>query len=99
MSASTVGDADTAEGRRADLVNPSTGEVFASAPISGAEDVDRAYRTAADAFEGWRESTPADRQAVKPATVWIWWAWPISARRPAFDPYVCANWSRWAWVL
>ncbi|MCU1671735.1 MAG: Aldehyde Dehydrogenase, partial [Blastococcus sp.] len=39
--------AETAEGRRADLVDPSTGEVFGSAPVSGAEDVDRAYRSAA----------------------------------------------------
>jgi betaine-aldehyde dehydrogenase len=53
---------DATDGRRADLVDPSTGEVFATAPVSSAEDVDRAYRTAADAFEGWRESTPADRQ-------------------------------------
>jgi betaine-aldehyde dehydrogenase len=54
--------AETAEGRRADLVDPSTGEVFASAPVSGAEDVDRAYRTAATAFQSWRDTTPADRQ-------------------------------------
>jgi betaine-aldehyde dehydrogenase len=33
---------DTTDGRRADLVDPSSGEVFASAPVSGAEDVDRA---------------------------------------------------------
>jgi betaine-aldehyde dehydrogenase len=54
--------AETAGGRRADLVDPSTGEVFGSAPVSGAEDVDRAYRTAATAFESWRDTTPADRQ-------------------------------------
>jgi betaine-aldehyde dehydrogenase len=54
--------AETAEGRRADLVDPSTGEVFGSAPVSGAEDVDRAYRSAATAFESWRDTTPADRQ-------------------------------------
>src|SRR5215213_3132855 len=45
-----------------DLVDPATGEVFASAPVSGAEDVDRAYRTAATAFEGWRDTTPSERQ-------------------------------------
>src|SRR3954466_12770706 len=45
-----------------DLVDPSTGEVFASAPVSGAEDVDRAYRVAADAFETWRDTTPSERQ-------------------------------------
>jgi betaine-aldehyde dehydrogenase len=53
---------DTVDGRRMDLVDPSTGEVFASAPVSGPEDVDRAYRAAATAFETWRDSTPSDRQ-------------------------------------
>ncbi|SEL42093.1 betaine-aldehyde dehydrogenase [Blastococcus sp. DSM 46786] len=53
---------DTTDGRRMDLVDPSTGEVFASAPVSGPEDVDRAYRTAADAFETWRDTTPSERQ-------------------------------------
>jgi betaine-aldehyde dehydrogenase len=53
---------DTAEGRRADLVDPSTGEVFGSAPVSGAEDVDRAYAAASSAFETWRDVTPAERQ-------------------------------------
>ncbi len=54
--------ADTADGRRADLVDPSTGEVFGSAPVSSAEDVDRAYAAAASAFETWRDVTPAERQ-------------------------------------
>ncbi|HZY75400.1 MAG TPA: gamma-aminobutyraldehyde dehydrogenase [Jatrophihabitantaceae bacterium] len=53
---------DAADGRRADLVNPATGEVFGSAPVSGAEDVDRAYRAAATAFESWRDTTPSERQ-------------------------------------
>ncbi|MGY1726948.1 gamma-aminobutyraldehyde dehydrogenase [Geodermatophilus sp. SYSU D01062] len=53
---------DVTDGRRMDLVDPSTGEVFASAPVSGAEDVDRAYRVAADAFETWRDTTPSERQ-------------------------------------
>jgi betaine-aldehyde dehydrogenase len=53
---------DAVEGRRAELVDPTTGEVFASAPVSGAEDVDRAYRAAATAFESWRDTTPAERQ-------------------------------------
>ena len=35
--------ADTAEGRTYDLVNPATGEVFAQAPLSSEEDVDRAF--------------------------------------------------------
>ena len=53
---------DAVDGRRADLIDPSTGEVFGTAPISGPEDVDRAYRAAADAFETWRDSTPSERQ-------------------------------------
>jgi betaine-aldehyde dehydrogenase len=53
---------DTAGGHRMDLVDPSTGEVFGSAPVSGAEDVDRAYAAASEAFEVWRDVTPAERQ-------------------------------------
>jgi betaine-aldehyde dehydrogenase len=53
---------DTVEGRRADLVDPATGAVFASAPVSGPQDVDRAYAAAATAFETWRDTTPAQRQ-------------------------------------
>ena len=54
---------DTADGERADLVDPSTGKVFATAAVSGAEDVDRAFKAARNAFEGgWRDSTPAERQ-------------------------------------
>jgi len=52
----------SADGRRADLTDPATGEVFGSAPVSGAEDVDTAYRAAATAFESWRDATPSDRQ-------------------------------------
>ncbi|MFC7533717.1 gamma-aminobutyraldehyde dehydrogenase [Actinoplanes sp. GCM10030250] len=51
-----------AGGRYEDLIDPSTGEVFASAPVSGAEDVDRAMTAAASAFEKWRDTTPSDRQ-------------------------------------
>jgi betaine-aldehyde dehydrogenase len=53
---------DAADGLTTDLVDPATGEVFGTAPLSGAEDVDAAYRAAANAFESWRDSTPADRQ-------------------------------------
>jgi betaine-aldehyde dehydrogenase len=47
--------------RRAELINPATGEVFATAPVSGAEEVDAAFAAAADAFEGWRDATPGER--------------------------------------
>jgi betaine-aldehyde dehydrogenase len=52
---------DPAGDQRADLIDPSTGEVFASAPVSGKEDVDAAMSAAADAFEGWRDATPGER--------------------------------------
>jgi betaine-aldehyde dehydrogenase len=52
---------DPAADRRADLIDPSTGEVFASAPVSGEEDVDAAVSAAAGAFEGWRDATPGER--------------------------------------
>jgi betaine-aldehyde dehydrogenase len=51
-----------ADGRYADLIDPATGEVFASAPVSGKADVDRAMKAAAGAFEGWRDTTPSERQ-------------------------------------
>ena len=51
-----------ADGRTTDLVDPSTGEVFGTAPLSGPEDVERALRAASDAFDGWRDSTPSQRQ-------------------------------------
>ncbi|MFC4071022.1 gamma-aminobutyraldehyde dehydrogenase [Actinoplanes subglobosus] len=50
------------EGRYEDLVDPSTGEVFASAPVSGSEDVDRAMTAASTAFQQWRDTTPGERQ-------------------------------------
>ncbi|MDX6286864.1 MAG: betaine-aldehyde dehydrogenase [Frankiales bacterium] len=52
---------DSADGRAAELVNPSSGEVFAVAPVSSTADVDAAVRAAADGFEGWRDATPSDR--------------------------------------
>ncbi len=53
---------DAADGATYDLVDPSTGEVYAAAPASGAEDVERAFRAADRAFETWGETTPAERQ-------------------------------------
>ena len=39
------------------IVNPSTGEVYATAPLSGAADVDEAMQAARTAFEdGWRDT-------------------------------------------
>ena len=49
------------EGEPMDLVNPSTGEVFAQAPISTDKEIDAAFKAAADAFPGWRDATPSER--------------------------------------
>src|ERR1700712_2178722 len=53
---------DPREGRYTDVIDPTTGEVYASAPLSGAEDVDDAMGAAATAFETWRDTTPGERQ-------------------------------------
>ena len=50
------------DGRFCDVVNPATGEVYAQAPASGRQDVDLAFSVAARAFEGWRDTTPSERQ-------------------------------------
>jgi betaine-aldehyde dehydrogenase len=51
-----------ADGSTYDLIDPATGEVSATAPMSGTEDVDRAMAAAAKAFESWGQTTPAERQ-------------------------------------
>jgi betaine-aldehyde dehydrogenase len=53
--------ADTRDGRTSDVIDPSTGEAYTQAPVSSAEDVDTALRTAADAFTTWKDTTPAER--------------------------------------
>jgi betaine-aldehyde dehydrogenase len=55
---------DPADGRTSEVVNPVTGKPYATAPVSTAEDVDRAMRAAEKAFESWRETTPSERQAA-----------------------------------
>jgi betaine-aldehyde dehydrogenase len=50
-----------AEGGYGDVVNPSTGEVYASAPVSTAPDVDAAFAAAERAFAQWRRTTPGER--------------------------------------
>jgi betaine-aldehyde dehydrogenase len=52
---------DPAEGAAEDVINPATGETIAAAPLSTAEDVDRAVKAARKAFESWSHATPADR--------------------------------------
>jgi len=50
-----------ASGQTSAVVDPSTGEEYARAPVSGAADVGAALAAAAGAFEGWRDATPAER--------------------------------------
>ena len=52
---------DAVDGRTSTLVNPSTGEGFAEAPVSGQADVDAAMQAAERGFEQWRDATPSER--------------------------------------
>ena len=52
---------DSADGRTTDVVNPTSGEVYATAPLSGPADIDAAMAAASAAFETWRDSTPSER--------------------------------------
>ena len=53
---------DAADGRVSDVIDPSTGEVYATAPLSGPADLDKAYAAASAAFESWGRTTPSERQ-------------------------------------
>ncbi len=53
---------DALSGATYDVFDPTTGEIYAQAAMSGPEDVDRAFQSAATAFESWRDSTPSERQ-------------------------------------
>jgi betaine-aldehyde dehydrogenase len=44
------------------VLDPATGEELARAPLSSADDVDRAVRAARAAFPGWAATTPGERQ-------------------------------------
>ena len=55
---------DAGDGRTLDIVDPSTGEVYATSPCSGAGDVDQACQSAANAFATWRDSTPSERSRM-----------------------------------
>jgi betaine-aldehyde dehydrogenase len=51
-----------ADGRTTDLIDPSTGEAYATAALSSEVDIDAAFSAAERAFDSWRDSTPSDRQ-------------------------------------
>jgi betaine-aldehyde dehydrogenase len=55
---------DSKSGRFSAVTDPSTGEVYAEAPLSGPEDVDTACQAAAAAFQTWRDTTPAERSLM-----------------------------------
>jgi betaine-aldehyde dehydrogenase len=52
---------DAKSGRTSAVINPSTGEAYAEAPVSGDDDVNIAFQAAASAFETWRDTTPSER--------------------------------------
>jgi betaine-aldehyde dehydrogenase len=54
--------APAADGQTTDLVDPTTGQVYGTAPLSGKQDVATATAAAAAAFERWKETTPSQRQ-------------------------------------
>jgi betaine-aldehyde dehydrogenase len=51
-----------ADGRTTDVIDPSTGEAYATAALSDAVDIDAAFQAAERAFESWRDTTPSERQ-------------------------------------
>jgi betaine-aldehyde dehydrogenase len=53
-----------ATGESTELIDPSTGEVFATAPLSRDADIDAAFQSAERAFEGFRDTTPSERQKM-----------------------------------
>ncbi len=53
--------ADSKSSEWQDVVNPATGEVLASVPLNGGQDVDAAANAAHAAFLEWRNTPPGDR--------------------------------------
>jgi betaine-aldehyde dehydrogenase len=49
-------------GQTSDVINPATGEVYATAAVSNSNDVAAAFDAADKAFETWGNTTPAERQ-------------------------------------
>jgi betaine-aldehyde dehydrogenase len=52
---------EAADGRTTDIIDPSTGQKYADAALSGSADVDAAMSVAAKAFESWGQTTPSQR--------------------------------------
>jgi betaine-aldehyde dehydrogenase len=52
---------EPADGATEEVIDPSTGEVIAAAPLSGQVDVDRAVAAARTSFDAWSVTTPRER--------------------------------------
>ncbi|GIH27524.1 gamma-aminobutyraldehyde dehydrogenase [Acrocarpospora phusangensis] len=77
---------DARSGRFSDVIDPSTGEVYAQAPVSGQEDVDAAFAAAASAFDTWGQTTPGER-----ANLLLKIADAIDARADEINEAECRN--------
>jgi betaine-aldehyde dehydrogenase len=77
---------ESTSGAVMDVVDPSTGQVYAQAPNSSADDVDRACRAAGEAFGSWRRATPADRSLAL-----FRFAEALDERREEFIAAECRN--------
>jgi betaine-aldehyde dehydrogenase len=55
---------DAKDGRTMAIVDPSTGEPYLEAPLSGPADVDLACEAARSAFDSWRDTTPSERSGM-----------------------------------
>ncbi len=58
------GESVAPQGETEAVLNPATGEEMARAPISTPEEVDQAVMAARRAFDGWSNTTPAQRSTV-----------------------------------
>ena len=52
---------DAVDGRTTAVVNPATGEQYATAALSGEADIDNAMKAASAAYDTWRDTTPSER--------------------------------------
>lgn len=52
---------DAVNGGRSNLIDPSTGQVYAEAVVSTSADIDRAMDAASSAFSNWKRTTPSQR--------------------------------------
>jgi betaine-aldehyde dehydrogenase len=52
---------DASDGQTTAIIDPSTGQQYGEAALSGAADVDRAMKAAAQAFKSWGQTTPSER--------------------------------------